>query len=997
MPTQLNTVGTEVTVVVGNIQGLYTRKNKYKKDMLFEEAKTNNSVIICLTESHLNADISDEEIGMSGYRVFRSDRAAGRKSGGVVVYIRDDHAASAQSLISGSNGFVEWTIIHLLSANTVIACVYRPPNCPTNHFTEFIDSFCTTLEQLDSPMPNIILNGDFNFPGVNWIDETCSCPRIQDKLQAENLLDVADSFMLQQLILEPTRGDNILDLVFTNNMDLLDNIKVAHTTISDHRLITANIALPGGLNGDKRNWHQSGILDAMNFFSPNIEWDEINQKLSQCVWSFSDTNMHPDQIYEEIIEKIEEICVQHIPNKKSNRRRCPLIPRDRKILMRRRARAQKQIGTCIGSDNRQLLETRIGEIEKQLVLSHENENNRKELKAISNISRNSKFFFSYAKQKEKPRSSVGPLKVDSQIVTEPKEMADLLAQQFQSVYSTPRFTETQSNNENLFNETDLQSVFHFTEDEIEKCIGKISNSASAGPDGIPAIFLKKCAPYLKYPLWMLWMSSMEHSSIPYWLKTSNITPIFKGGSKQVPKNYRPVVLTSHLTKTFERILVDRIGKFLEEHNLYNKRQHGFRKNRSCLSQLIQHHQEIIEILENNNSVDVMYLDFAKAFDKVDHGILLRKLTHMGFEHRMIAWIREFLFSREQAVVVEGVKSPYLKAKSGVPQGTVLGPVLFLIYVSDIDSELEHARASSFADDTRLIMEVKVLEDVQKLQDDLYRVYNWTRKNNMDFADKFVHMRYGWLDQTSEYILPSGELIDPSDQTRDLGVIMSSDAKFNKHINEITKKARRRAGWILRVFSTRNAEPMLLLFKTLVRPILEYCSQLWAPTTIGQIRKVENVQRNFTSKIIECRGMTYWERLNFLNLYSLERRRDRYKVIYVWKIISNLAPNVEIANASISTYNHIRRGRLCYVPPLNNRSRAAVRTLKEASFPVEGSKTFNALPTNLRNFEGSLEAFKWKLDRFLSTVPDTPALPHHHISAAGNSLLQQLVQQRAESR
>ena len=151
---------------------------------------------------------------------------------------------------------------------------------------------------------------------------------------------------------------------------------------------------------------------------------------------------------------------------------------------------------------------------------------------------------------------------------------------------------------------------------------------------------------------------------------------------------------------------------------------------------------------------------------------------------------------------------------------------------------------------------------------------------------------------------------------------------------MTKKARRRAGWILRVFSTRNAEPMLLLYKTLVRPILEYCSQLWAPTTIGQIRKVEKVQRNFTSKIIECRGMTYWERLNFLNLYSLERRRDRYKVTYVWKIISNLAPNVEIANASISTYNHIRRGRLCYVPPFNNRSRAAVRTLKEASFPVD---------------------------------------------------------------
>ena len=226
--------------------------------------------------------------------------------------------------------------------------------------------------------------------------------------------------------------------------------------------------------------------------------------------------------------------------------------------------------------------------------------------------------------------------------------------------------------------------------------------------------------------------------------------------------------------------------------------------------------------------------------------------------------------------------------------------------------------------------------------------------------------------------------------------MNDEAKFGDHIDEICQRARKRAGWILRVFATREAEAMLLLYKSLVRPILDYCSQLWAPTKIGLIRKIEGVQQNFSEKIADCRGLNYWGRLQHLNLYSLERRHDRYKVIYVWKIINGLAPNIDIETAKISTYNHIRRGKLCYVPLLNNRSRASVRTIKEASFPVDASKTFNQLPILLRNFEGNLEAFKSRLDKFLATVPDTPVLPGHYVSAAGNSLQQQLAQQQAEN-
>ena len=216
-------------------------------------------------------------------------------------------------------------------------------------------------------------------------------------------------------------------------------------------------------------------------------------------------------------------------------------------------------------------------------------------------------------------------------------------------------------------------------------------------------------------------------------------------------------------------------------------------------------------------------------------------------------------------MVDGAESAFSEVVSGVPQGTVLGPLLFLLHIGDIDEPLEHSILSSFADDTRMMKAVNTGEDVEHLQSDLNRIYQWTAENNMKLnGEKFQLIKYGKKEPPRSYLSPSGEEIGEFHEVRDLGVILENTAKFDSHIRLIAKKGSRIAGWSLRVFSTRAAKPMLALFKALVLSHLEYFSPLWAPSALDMIRELESVQRSFTKRIEGMHDLDYHTRLQRLN-------------------------------------------------------------------------------------------------------------------------------------
>ena len=569
-------------------------------------------------------------------------------------------------------------------------------------------------------------------------------------------------------------------------------------------------------------------------------------------------------------------------------------------------------------------------------------------------------------------------------------MANILSKQYSASFSEPS-TNIQMVEDN--GNIPMISDIIFTEEDIINAIDEIRNHSASGPDGIAAILLKNCKQAVAKPLCSLWRDCVDNGITPLKLKEAHIIPIYKGGHQGIAANYRPIALTSQLVKVFEKVVRKSLVDFLEENELFNQSQHGFRGGRSCLSQLLDHYDKIIGLLEKGLNVDSIYLDFAKAFDKVDHEILLRKLSALGLRGKLLRWIRSFLTSRTQKVVVNGVLSETSPVVSGVPQGSVLGPLLFIILLGDIDENILGSFLSSFADDTRLSKGVSGVTDASTLQSDLEAVYQWAEDNNMSFNNlKFEVLRYA-LDSTlkmsTSYTSPCGTVIDTKEHVRDLGVTMSADGSFSEHIKKTSLAARNMCSWILRTFRDRSHSLMLTTWKSLVLPILDYCSQLWSPQKKGEIQQIEDIQRSFTRKIHSHGRESYWERLSNLHLYSLERRRERYKIIYVWKALEGMVPNFTVEDSQIKCQTSLRFGRQCVIPRVTRTATDRIQSLREGSLSVNGPKLFNMLPQKLRNMTNvGLPKFKEELDKFLSVIPDEPLCPGYTANrrAESNSLI-----------
>ena len=534
----------------------------------------------------------------------------------------------------------------------------------------------------------------------------------------------------------------------------------------------------------------------------------------------------------------------------------------------------------------------------------------------------------------------------------------------------------------------MDGVF-FDSTDVTLAIDSIPNGASPGPDGVPPCLLKKAKIHVARMLLVIWQESYETGTIPDILKLALVSPIHKGGSRTEPSQYRPISLTSHVIKVMERMLRKQIVGFLEMHDKMVPNQHGSRAKRSCLSQLLEHHLEILDMLERGENVDLVYLDFAKAFDKCDINLLLHKVKALGITGKLGRWIHCFLTKRKQNVIVNGTKSSSSDVISGVPQGTVLGPLLFLIYIADIGENVK-ANTKVYVDDTKLTKSVKTNQDIESLQEDLETLYSWASENNMKFnGTKFQLMRFGNNEEIKENTIyfteNMSEVIDPFETIKDLGVIMNNKATFTDHIEKAIKKARQKLGWILRTFNSRNKWFMRHMFKSLVIPHIDYCSQLWMPIDGAGIHSLEKLQYDFFKKIPELKGLSYWDCLQNMNMLSMQRRLERYRVIYTWKILENLAPNCGITEIEGSDRSRLGRRLKISIPKGNPK----INKLKEQAFQINGPKLFNCLPHKVRNqTRTGPEEFKYNLDQYLVTVPDQPRIDGMSPGVETNSILHQ---------
>ena len=246
------------------------------------------------------------------------------------------------------------------------------------------------------------------------------------------------------------------------------------------------------------------------------------------------------------------------------------------------------------------------------------------------------------------------------------------------------------------------------------------------------------------------------------------------------------------------------------------------------------------------------------------------------------------------------------------------------------------------------------------------------------SSKFEVLRYGSntaLKESTNYLTPGCEaIIEEKENLRDLGIIMSNDASFSSHVEHVCKKVKQKCGWILRTFSSRQTWFLKFMWKSLVQGHVDYCSQLYFPNKSSDMEKIENLQRIYTRKIPEVSSLNYWERLQKLKIYSQERRMERYRVIYIWKILEGISPN-----CGIQETHSDRRGREVQVPKVKGNGK--FQTIREGTFQIHGAKLFNSLPKSVRNItRTSVDEFKVALDKFLQTIPDEPKLPGYIPSA-----------------
>ena len=976
---------------------MITRKAQHKKlPFLREECSLNEPYFLAFAETHLKDTIKEAEFNIPDYSYAASHRQR-RKGGGVIIYINNKF--TYQTLVSASDEICSTIAVYINELNLIVFMIYRPPpDYDTQYHGEIleesfktivIDNIYKVLKDHKSPVPDIIIAGDFNFPRAIWrygIGEAIANTK-SEKNSLQQIIDVATDFNLLQKVSFGTRksrlgNNNTLELIFTNNHELITNIYGEHSEVSDHDYIVCETSHSFNIKEQKTAEIDNNNLCAYNY--KKIDWKIVKAKLREIKWTEILNNCTTSEeriqiILEKVFKVIDEYGTKFQNSRGKSKRN---IPKDRRILLRNKKKLKGKLRKKdLTSYKKDCIEKDIIDIDKKLLISHQNERNNEEANAINNIKINPKYFFTYAKKRLKTSSSIGPFKIDKQLITELDGISESLNEQYISSFSSPDqnyhiddsklfFSYTEENNKLL---TDI----NFTRKMIVDEINNIKNDSAPGPDHFPVTLLKQCAEELSEPLYILWRYSLDTGDIASLLKKAVICPIQKPNSQRChPKSYRPVSLTSHIIKVFERVIRGSIVKHLECNNLLPKNQHGFISGRSTLSQLLQQIEHMIRAWEENKATDTIYLDFAKAFDKVDHNILCHKLKRLGITGKIGVWIREFLTGRSQQVSANGVLSSSAPVISGVPQGTVLGPILFIIMIDDLDCELIHSVASKYADDTRVTAKVSNTEEAKCFQTELdAKVYPWGPKNNMSLnGDKFEHLHVGNnLHQIKpEYKDPSGNIICEKEHIKDLGVLISNNLTWTKHIEEVVSKARSMMGWALRTFSTRKRDPMITIWNTQIRPILDYCSPLWSPcpTDIKNIDLLEQTLRTFTREIDGMEGLDYAERLKKLEMYSVQRRHERYKLIYMYKIKEGIVPNIS-ETFGLTFSQRGRHGCICKMPPYRLYHNRAV-IARDNSFALTASSLWNALPKNIRNISGlSVDSFKRRLDKLFKLYPDSP--------------------------
>lgn len=769
------------------------------------------------------------------------------------------------------------------SQQIVLCAVYLPPPVCQSTVEHFIENCNNIFESINLP---VCIIGDFNLSKLSW-EPGVVIGKMPNTCQL--LLDFMHVTRLVQHNNVKNCSGRILDLILTtipscsvNESNCsLTNIDKLHPPLE----ITLSLIKDSYLPYNKFNFKS-------NFYKAN--YDQIKSELNKQNWSqLFESSKNVNSMLEVFYGVLNHVIDKFVPKCKSTTSRYPpwfdkVIIKSLKEKNRLRIRFKKY------KNPRDKIEL--------ILVTKRCESMAKSLyqKYMANleaeINKNPKLFWSHIKTK-RGGTSAYPLTMTDGLTTSSNGpiICNLFAKYFSSVYtpdSNLDFDRFESDYLSSLKNSQCLTIPVIESDTILNKLKSLNICKGAGPDGIPPFFIAACASALVIPLKIIYNTSLTTGIFPAEWKKAKVVPVFKSDKKDCISNYRPISILSTFAKVFESMICPHVQRHF---NLYlSDHQHGFVASRSTTTNLLTFTEFLVQCIDANKQCDVVYTDFSKAFDKISHSILVYKLSLYGVTGFLLKWLASYLAEREFYVVVNGFRSETFSITSGAPQGAHLASVLFNIFVNDLPHCFQYSNCFLYADDLKFARCIESSHDAILLQEDLDRLFKWCTYNRMElnikkcyyisFSRKMNHIR-------SEYMVDNKK-INKVDKIKDLGVLFDDKLTFIPHMEQIITKASKMLGFVIRnTRSFKQSSTKIMLYNSLVRSILEYCSVVWRPHYATHMLRLERVQKRFLWHLAFSQGKSkclpsYHTRLRYFRMLPLSTRANITDAFFFYKLIRN---------------------------------------------------------------------------------------------------------------
>ena len=800
--------------------------------------------LLVLTETQVSNDVSLESFSIPSYNLFPLFRS----KGGVCVYAQSSTPVTRLSHLESPNHDVLWLKLALPSCTKFLCCLYRSPNAST--YADFFDYLTLQFESIVScnPHAEVVFLGDFNVHHKEWLHSNSTDP------QGEMAYTFSIFNDLEQLIQHPTRVPDqhshtpqTLDLFLSTDLSPYSYSILCPLGSSDHNLIyvscSASIPSPPQKN-PRRLWHyRSADWRSLKEFYADFPWEDF------C-FSTDDTSLCADRITEIIMAGIEAYVPYSFSRTSKGSQawfnnQCSIAIKERDVAFKawQQSPSEDTHSSYISARN----------TAKSVLRSAKHNFLKRKCDELSSSSSEGSLW-SLAKNISQnfSQSSFPPLfRADGTVAATPSEKANLFGTLFSS---NSTMDDSSFPNPPTIPLSNRMPKFFISSKTVRKFLKVLNVKKAHGPDGVPPRILKECASDLAPVLARLFRRCISSKMFPSSWKHALVHPIPKKGDRSNPSNYRPIALTASVSKVFESVLNQQLLKHLERSKLLSDHQYGFRKARSTGDLLAYVTHLWSTSLRDRGESFVIALDISKAFDRVWHKSLLCKLPSFGIPPFFCDLISSFLSGRTISVVVDGSTSPSFPINCGVPQGSVLSPTLFLLFINDLLGVTSNS-IHSYADDSTLHasssfsncplspeLDESRFSLMSSLMSDLETISSWGTSNLVQFNSKKTQFLSISLKQTSpNYQIPfEGSLIEPEDSVNILGLTITSTLSWKPHILSIAKRASKKLGILFRFQKYFTSAQLLKLYKSLIRPCLEYCCHIWgnSPST----RILDAVQR-----------------------------------------------------------------------------------------------------------------------------------------------------------